>query len=265
MTQLDLFDWSQRWEEGKARWCPRRRLVDTSTLEVALCPDAEARAFVEAHHYSRSWPSSRERIGLYRSGALVGVAVFGVPASEAVLPRWTTLTSDQAADLSRFVLLDEVGFNAETWFLARAFKLLRKQRPAWRRIVAFSDPHPRHTLSGECVMPGHVGQIYQAYTGAYQGRTLPSTQYQLPDGRIYSKRAAQKLTRGEVGAAYAARQLEEAGISPMRAGESGDAYWERVKGELRKVRHQGQHAYLFSLTGERLRDLHPKPSKLILP
>ena len=263
--QLTLDDWSQRWEERQARWCPRKRLVDTSCLEVALCDDSDARRFVETHHYSGSWPSARERIGLYRSGTLVGVCVFGVPASEAVLPRWAGCGSDEAADLSRFVLLDEVGFNAETWFLARAFKLLKRQRPDWRRVVAFSDPVPRTTLTGDVVMPGHVGQIYQAYTGAYLGRTGASTQYQLPDGRIYSKRAAQKLQRGEVGAAYAERQLIAAGVSARQEGESGDAYWQRVKEELRRVRHPGQHGYVFALDGAKLADAAPRPRKIILP
>jgi hypothetical protein len=57
-------------------------------------------------------------------------------------------------DLGRFLLLDRVGGNAETWFLARALRLLRlngaTQAPADQAqlVIAYSDPMPRSDCAG---------------------------------------------------------------------------------------------------------------------
>jgi len=59
---------------------------------VAELPDdAAAKAFVLEHHYSASYPAARWRFGLFRRGALQGVAVFSHPVNDraltAVFPR----------------------------------------------------------------------------------------------------------------------------------------------------------------------------------
>jgi hypothetical protein len=68
-----------------------------------------ARAFVTRHHYAASSSSTAHRYGLYCRGDLVGVALFGPPASmaahRAVFP---TLTIREAVTFGRLVLLDAV-------------------------------------------------------------------------------------------------------------------------------------------------------------
>lgn len=50
----------QRWREGRAAYRPARETVTTRALDVSsIDTDREARAFVEAHHYSRSYPAAR--------------------------------------------------------------------------------------------------------------------------------------------------------------------------------------------------------------
>ena len=116
---------AQRWRARRVSYRPAGEVIDPCAYEVAaIGDDATARAFVVAHHYSGSYPAARERVGLYRAGELVGVAVFSRPGQARVLD---ALPCDAAAsvELGRFVLLDSVPGNGESWFLARAIDLLR--------------------------------------------------------------------------------------------------------------------------------------------
>lgn len=103
---------------------------------------------------------------------LVGVAVFGVPVQRAVLSSAlpTLEPYRESQELSRFVLLDEVPANAESWFLARCFGELRDA--GVRGVVSFADPVPRRAADGTVLAPGHVGIIYQAAGAAYAGRRV---------------------------------------------------------------------------------------------
>ena len=232
---------AQRWEAGRARWVPRRHVVDTNKLEVALIGEAEARDFVLTHHYSGSYPAARLRAGLFMAGRLVGVAVFSEPANPATIPAWTNqvYSRAQGVELGRFVLLDHVGFNAESYFWSKARRLLRVHKPDVRVMISYSDPVRREALSGEVVMPGHVGQIYQATNAAYQGRASSRTLYLDPHGKVVSPRAL----------------LEEASRTRQRTGESARQWVERARGHLRTLRHPGNHVYLWGLTR---RDRVPK-------
>lgn len=77
----------QRWNARRASWRPAGEVFDTRAHEVTpLTSDDDARTFVEAHHYSRSYPAARRRFGLHAAGGvLVGVAVFSAPMTGAVL------------------------------------------------------------------------------------------------------------------------------------------------------------------------------------
>ena len=106
--------WCQRWRRGRPSWsyAPATRF-DPRLCDVAAIPDdTTARSFVQAHHYSRSYPAAKTRFGLYEqlTGQLLGVAVFSIPARPEVLsslfpglePYW------ESVELGRFVLLDQV-------------------------------------------------------------------------------------------------------------------------------------------------------------
>ncbi|WP_456294181.1 Mom family adenine methylcarbamoylation protein [Streptomyces chartreusis] len=164
--------WCQRWRRGRHSWRHvRDGGFDRRDYSVDVIPDEEpAKSFVLTHHYAHSWPSASMQFGLYDvSGIrrrLCGVAVFGVPVSKAVLTRpFPTLRPyTQALVCSRFVLLDACPANAESFFLARCMDALLNE--GVRGVVSFADPVPRRTASGQLVMPGHVGTIYQAYAGS---------------------------------------------------------------------------------------------------
>ncbi|MGH9883883.1 MAG: hypothetical protein ACREBE_00020 [bacterium] len=252
----------QRWTERRASRRPAGELIRTAAYDVAaIASAAVARAFVARHHYSASVSSTAHRLGLYCRGDLVGVALFGPPASmaahRAVFP---TLTIREAVTLGRFVLLDAAPGNAESWFIARCFELLRAEGIA--AVESCADPEPRTTASGDVVHRGHVGTIYCATNGRYVGKTNPSTLRLLPDGTCYSNRSAGKLAQGDVGRRYAAAQLERWGAEPLRDDEDALGWLRYWRARLtRPMRHGGNHRYLWCLDRRRRREVLTAPQR----
>ena len=255
---------AQRWHDRVGRWVPHRHVVDTKKLEVEPIAEATAKAFVCRHHYSGSYPAARFRAGLFMAGRLVGVAVYSEPANVHTIPHWTkgTYTRAQGIELGRFVLLDEVGFNAESYFFARTRRLLGIHKPDVRVILAYSDPVRREAESGEVVMPGHVGTIYQATNAAYQGRASSRTLLLDAKGRVVSPRALSKIVSGKRGHAYARVLLEEATGTTQRVSETPREWVDRAKCHLRRLPHPGNHAYLWGVRG---RDVIPRPTHVTRP
>jgi len=155
--------------------------------------------------------------------------------------------NDGAVELSRFVLLDDVEGNGETWFLARAFRLLRAARPELRAVLAFSDPIARRAADGRLVTPGHVGTIYQAFNGRHVGRANPATKYLSPEGRDVVKRTLDKVATGERGVRYSRAALLAAGAPAQLDGEDDAAYVARAREAFHRYRHPGNLAYVWPL------------------
>lgn len=180
---------------------------------------------------------------------LIGAAVLSVPASAGVLtavfPRLEPCT--ESIELGRFVLFDKVPANGASWFLAEVRRLAAAA--GIRGIVSFSDPVQRTTAAGRVVMPGHVGVIYQASNATYTGRATARTLTLLPDGTVFSARAAQKIRARERGHEYAERQLVALGARAPRAGQRpGD--WLAIALDdvgARRIRHPGNHRYAFTV------------------
>jgi hypothetical protein len=195
-----IVDVAQRWRSGRASYRPAGEVIDPRRYEVAAIdgPGADniARAFVVAHHYSASYPAARERIGLYRGGALVGVAVFSHPAQDKVLG-CLPCPKAEAVELGRLVLLDDVPANGESWFIARTFAELRQR--GYAGVVSFADPVPRSAVGGAVVFPGHLGVIYRATNAVYTGLATARTLRLLPDGRVFSERTRSKIRARERG------------------------------------------------------------------
>lgn len=241
-----IVDFVQRQREGVTRWRPAREVVELAGLDVAELGRDEARAFVESHHYERSFPAGRFRYGLHeRSGELVGVAVFSQPVNDrstACLPGEPL----ERVELGRFVLLDRVGANAETWFLGRCFAELRRE--GLSGVVSFSDPVARVTSSGAVVMPGHVGIIYQAHNAHYFGRSKAERRRMLPDGTLAHNRGLAKIRNRERGWQSGVDRLVSFGARPPSSGEDLRA-WLTVElaRVARSVPHGGNHKYAWTL------------------
>jgi hypothetical protein len=246
---LPLHDLCQRWRERRPSYVLRQHGgFSRADYTVAPVPTPAAKSFVELHHYAGSFPAARWSLGMWRGDQLVGVAVFGIPTSHRVLtlpfPDLEPLT--QAIELSRFVLLQEVPGNAETYFLARARGWLRAETEI-RAVVAFSDPVPR-VVDGVTTMPGHIGGIYIASSSRYLGRATPRTLTMLPDGSILNDRTRSKIRNRERGWRYGVGRLVDLGATPP----DGDDLRAWLPGALTEVgatsrRHGGVLRYAFPL------------------
>ena len=251
----------QRWRDRRDAYRPAGEVFDPSRFGVEVIPDdSSAREFVEAHHYSGSYPAARCRVGLYDMrgclrGGLVGVAIFSVPMQQAVIPRWCGVEPAAGVELGRFVLLDSIAANGETWFLSRAFEALRAELPSVRAVISYSDPVRRVSAAGEVVMPGHVGTIYQAHNGRHVGRGSPRSLLLDRHGRVISGRLLSKIRRGERGEGYAQRELERLGAPPRAAGEEGTAWLSRALPVVvaQRIRHPGNLAYVWPVGDRRQR------------
>ena len=250
---------TQRWREHRASYRPAGEPIDPRRFGVELVDERDARAFVVRHHYSSSFVAARRSVGLWRSrGAvwapeLVGVAVFSVGIQPKAITRWCGRPPNEGIELGRFVLLDEVEANAETWFLRRAFAELRRELPEVRAVLAYSDPMPRADATGALTLPGHVGTIYQAFNGRYTGRSSRRTIFLRPSGGLVSGRAIGKIRGGERGGGPEVDRIVADGARRPRLGEDLSTWLAEVLAAppFRALKHPGNHTYVWPLDGRR--------------
>lgn len=256
LTPVDPTIPCQRWNRRRDSYRPAGEPINVARYGVAPISEAMAKPWVKAHHYSGSYPVARSRIGLWESTGpftkpeLVGVAVYSVPMSQRVLPKWTGVEDTlNAVELGRLVLLDRVAGNGESWFLSRAHRAMAAELPMVRAIMSCSDPVKRRNTDGTVVMPGHVGCIYQAMNARHVGRTGRATLNLTPDGQVVSKRAISKVVHGETGVDYVQRQLQAMGAPARQLHEDGGAYIRRLKssGWLGRFRHPGNLVYVWAV------------------
>jgi len=159
------------------------------------------------------------------------------------------LAPAQGVEPGRLVLLDtpEVGIsNAESWFIARARRLMRRKLPDVQNVVAYCDPLERRDATGQLVKRSHTGVIYRASGCQWRGVSSPRTLLLTPDGQIASERALSKLRSGDQGRDYAEAQLRERGAPARRTHETAADRLKRPRtiGFLRPVRHPGNLRFL---------------------
>ncbi len=250
-------DRSQRWRNRRSRFIDNDTTIDPKRygVDVIHCY-RQAKPFVIEHHYSGTFPATRLSCGLFRNGPagtsqLVGVCAFSVPVNNASVSLHTGLNDPtNGVDLGRLVLLDDVEANGESWFVSRAFSLLRQVKPGIQSVIAYSDPMPRYGQDGTILMPGHCGLVYQALSARFRGCSKARVLTLLPTGHVLSPRAVSKIRAQETGAAYAERQLMDAGAPPRGLGERPDDWLYRLDrlGFFARVKHPGNLVYTFALT-----------------
>ena len=118
-----------------------------------------AKTFVEIYHYSHNLGVFKRAYGLYQKKNLVGCCVFGFPVGRQTIKSISPiLENEEVLELTRLVIIDEIGKNAESYFISRAIKNLKEDIPTIKVIISYADP--MHT---------HKGTIYQASNFLYQG------------------------------------------------------------------------------------------------
>ncbi len=135
----------------------------------------DAAIYAIRHWYYRSeMPVGKlVRIGCWEDGSFIGVVLFGMSASNALMSPYG-LQQTEGCELSR------VAFREHTAPMTRIIKiallLLHRHDPGLRLVVSFADP----TV--------HLGKIYQAGGWIYTGRTAPDHQYRDHTGKIWHSR-----------------------------------------------------------------------------
>ena len=254
---LDLTVACQRHTFKRTTYQTARPPFDPSRFGVEPIETAAARSFVEEHHYSGTFPVEIASYRLFESkqnesAALVGVAVFSIPVNTSRELSALLKPGQAVSDLGRFILNEHVLANAETWFLARALKALRRDRtladgktPRFPFSTSHSDPCPRLGVD-RIIFPGHVGAIYQASNALYTGRSRPRVLCLTRSGVAISDRALSKLRADDTDARHVYAQLRKHGAPQLQPGESGARYLARTlaDGPFRRVRHRGNHRYV---------------------
>lgn len=261
-----ITDRSQRWRDRRASFVSDDSIIDPRRYAVDVIDHATARAFVAEHHYLPRYPAAQVAVGLFGPGtggcaSLDGVIVFGVPATGAVVTRHTGFAdAARGCVLQRLLCLPSVAANGESFFTARAFRLLRHARPGIEAVVSFSDPGV-----------GHCGCVYAALSGAYRGRTRARTVLRIA-GETISERTLSKIRNLETGHAGAIDQLVRRGADRPLSGEHPRVWLDRLKahGALTARRQSPLFTYCFELTrraratGRRLPRLaYPRRSEVI--
>jgi hypothetical protein len=145
------------------------------------------RLFLHKWHYSDYVNIQAKQVfGLFREGIflpeLVGVCIYTRPAGPSAAKRYYPADPDKCLELRRLCLIDDTPKNAESFFVSRTLKWLRK-KTEWKFIISYADPEQ-----------GHTGTIYRAANFKYVGVTSPGLSL-LVDGVAFHIRTLTMLDR----------------------------------------------------------------------
>jgi len=143
--------------------------------------------FVKKYHYTGGIKGSLT-YGLFNNYELIGVCAFATPSSENVCASVFGIEYKRSVtELHRLVLLDWVPKNSESWFISRALKVLKKDKPFYNAVLSFADANE-----------GHSGIIYQATNAIYTGTSSKSIFYLDQDGRLrHPRHDGHNISRAE--------------------------------------------------------------------
>jgi hypothetical protein len=145
------------------------------------------RNFLRRWHYSDYVNiQEKETFGLFREGVflpeLVGVCVYTRPAGASAAQKYYPTDPDKCLELRRLCLIDDTPKNAESFFVGRTLKWLRKNSE-WKFVVSYADEQQ-----------GHKGIIYKAANFKYEGMTAPGTTLMV-DGKSFHVRTLTMVDR----------------------------------------------------------------------
>ncbi len=141
-------------------------------LFVQAVPKREAADVCRKRRYLHRRPSMSFAFGIFDApilGRLLGVVTFGVPPSRHLMRSACASDPDVVMELNRLWIDDELGRNAESWFVSKALDQLPPHI-----VVSYAD-----------TAVGHNGTIYRAANFRYAGitdmdRTTPRFDYVTP-------------------------------------------------------------------------------------
>tara|TARA_R110000803_G_scaffold208167_1_gene276671 strand:+ start:275 stop:982 length:708 start_codon:yes stop_codon:yes gene_type:complete len=133
-------------------------------------------------HYSGCVPKSKlVKVGVWEDGEFIGVVVFGVGATSALVKRYG-LEMNNGCELVRVALKGHK--TPVSRIMKIALKFLSESNPDLRLVVSFADP-----------TQGHHGGIYQATNWIYSGKSAASPEY-IYKGKRWQGRSFRNSFKG---------------------------------------------------------------------
>ena len=124
-----------------------------------------AQQVVQQYHYLHRKASCSIAFGLYDNDTLLGVCMFGVPASNSACQLCGKDESNHVIELTRLFTIDNNVRNKESFFIAQCLKMLPCQ---YDIVISYAD-----------ASVGHTGYVYQATNWIYFGLTDKHSQWNI--------------------------------------------------------------------------------------
>lgn len=189
--------------------------ADTEYPFVQAIDSHLAAAAVVENHYLHRRPPISYAFGLW-TPALGGVVTFGIPASRHLQVSACPTRPDLVVELNRLWVDDAMPKNTETWFLARAIRMLRPLI-----IVSYAD-----------LERGHAGYVYRAANFHYAGwtdmdRLTPRLDY-LPVSGLHTRDAMRSGIAATVRRGYKVKYWTCSGNRIERRGLESLCGWPKL-------------------------------------
>lgn len=140
-----------------------------SHFEVWAIDPATAQGVVKRHHYLRRSASAMFCFGLFDGMELLGVAIYGKPASPSLcVGICGPEESSRVVELTRLWIQDGTPKNSESYLIGQSLKLLPSE---YDIVVSYAE-----------IGAGHTGVIYQATNWIYTGLSDAHVEWRL-DGQ----------------------------------------------------------------------------------
>lgn len=156
----------------------KKQNIDFKNIHLELIEPKVANSIIEKNHYSgTSVKGVKYHIGIFYSSDLLGVAQYGFGIMPKKTAQWVKNTKqDEFLELNRLWLDDKLGFNSESYVIAKSLKMVKKLNPKLKWVISFADG-----------MMNKNGTIYQASNFIYTGFRKDGGVWYTKDGeRLHS-------------------------------------------------------------------------------
>ncbi len=212
------------------------KYVDSSKVSIRLINKNVAKNFIETHHYTHKFGSTRYALGVYYqedteheffagvNEKLIGCLTYGHPVSNRTIDSIVEgLPLDSVLELTRLVILDNYGKNIESLVIGMSFDWIKKNDTAVKVLVSYADPEQAHT-----------GGIYRATNWYYQGCGLSKL---MPDFSLQLTEGGEWIHSRTVGARYGNKSIDNL------AQKIGHTFWRKEE--------TAKHRYIYFVCGKK--------------
>lgn len=156
----------------------KKHTINFNNVHLELIEPKVANSIIEKNHYSgTSVKGVKYHIGIFYNTYLLGVAQYGFGIMPKKTSQWVKNTKqDEFLELNRLWLDDKLGFNSESYIIAKSLKMVKKLNPKLKWVISFADG-----------MMNKNGTIYQASNFIYTGFRKDGGVWYTKDGeRLHS-------------------------------------------------------------------------------